>query len=104
MVSTLAAKTHKTMHHCDTDETMVCARLTWTMPGAPANTVVPQVPLFEKDEHGASGKSKYIMGKRNWTAAAVDTAAGELVFDIRVECGNGNTTGCDVLLPYFRTR
>jgi hypothetical protein len=62
--------------------------------------------LFEKDEHGASGKSKYIMGKRNWTAAAVDTVSGELVFDIRVEYerGNGNTTGCGVLSSSFRSR
>ncbi|OBZ75883.1 hypothetical protein A0H81_04778 [Grifola frondosa] len=46
MVSTLATKTHRTLHHLDTDESMI--------------------PIFETDTNGTAPKSKYIMGRRNW--------------------------------------
>jgi hypothetical protein len=75
MVGTLASKTHRTMHYCDTDESMV--------------------PLFTQDPDGSSSKSKYIMGKRNWTAVTWDPSTGEMLYDIRVEKekGCGQTVG-----------
>ncbi|OCH90292.1 hypothetical protein OBBRIDRAFT_812785 [Obba rivulosa] len=81
MVSTLATKTHRTLHHADTDESMI--------------------PLFEKDPNGNAPKSRYIMGKRNWCSARWDPTSGDLVFDIRVEIekGRGTTTGYVVRAP-----
>ncbi|EMD34460.1 hypothetical protein CERSUDRAFT_97712 [Gelatoporia subvermispora B] len=81
MVATLASKTHKTLHHADTDESMV--------------------PLFDKDPNGTAAKSKYIMGKRNWCSARWDPASGDMVFDIRVEIekGHGTTAGYAVRAP-----
>ncbi|KAG9318865.1 adenylate cyclase associated N terminal-domain-containing protein [Chiua virens] len=70
MVSTLATKTHKTLHHADTDEVMM--------------------PLFTHEPDGTPRvKNKYIMGRRNWCATWWDQSSGELVFDIRVEKGKG---------------
>jgi len=70
MVSTLANKTHKTLHHAETDETMI--------------------PLFTHDPDGTPrDKNKFIMGRRNWCAVWWDRNSGELVFDIRVEKGKG---------------
>ncbi|KAI0747647.1 hypothetical protein C8Q80DRAFT_1353629 [Daedaleopsis nitida] len=82
MVSALSTKTHKTLHHEETDETMI--------------------PAFEKDTDGKSSpKSKYIMGKRNWCSVKYDATSGELVWDIRVEIakGRGETTGYVVRSP-----
>ncbi|CCM03699.1 uncharacterized protein FIBRA_05845 [Fibroporia radiculosa] len=81
MVSTLATKTHRTLHHLQTDETMI--------------------PLFDKDTNGQSPKSKYIMGRRNWCAVRSDRGTGELVFNIRVEIekGGGRTVGYAVRAP-----
>ncbi|PFH52428.1 hypothetical protein AMATHDRAFT_74220 [Amanita thiersii Skay4041] len=69
MVSSLATKTHKTMHHANTDETMV--------------------PLFTNGTSGSTRKQKYIMGKRNWCQIEWDPCNGELVFDLRVEKEKG---------------
>jgi hypothetical protein len=81
MVGSLAGKTHKAMHYCDTDETMI--------------------PLFDKDTNGSNNKQKFIMGKRNWTAVSWDPRSGDLVFDIRVEIerGGGQTKGYAVNAP-----
>ncbi|KAK7689123.1 hypothetical protein QCA50_007814 [Cerrena zonata] len=75
MVGTLATKTHRTLHHMDTDESMM--------------------PVFEVDTDGSAPKSKYIMGRRNWCSVTWDPASGDLVFDIRVEKrkGYGETVG-----------
>lgn len=75
MVSTLATKTHRTLHHMDTDETMA--------------------PIFVTDPNGQSAKSKYIMGRRNWCSVQWDGRTGDLRFDIRVEKekGHGETFG-----------
>ncbi|PIL30524.1 hypothetical protein GSI_07224 [Ganoderma sinense ZZ0214-1] len=75
MVSTLSTKTHRTLHHEETDETMI--------------------PIFDKDTDGSAPKSKYIMGKRNWCSVKWDPSTGDLIWDIRVEIskGNGTTTG-----------
>ncbi|KAH7912158.1 hypothetical protein BJ138DRAFT_1005044 [Hygrophoropsis aurantiaca] len=69
MVSTLATKTHRTMHYAETDETMY--------------------PLFSHEPDGTSRKNKFIMGRRNWCAAWWDFHTGEMVFDIRVEREKG---------------
>ncbi|KZT11642.1 uncharacterized protein LAESUDRAFT_720903 [Laetiporus sulphureus 93-53] len=81
MVSSLATKTHRTMHHMDTDETMV--------------------PIFEKEPNGSPAKSKYIMGRRNWCAVRWDQDTGDLVFDIRIEeeKGVGRTVGYAIRSP-----
>ncbi|TFK88792.1 hypothetical protein K466DRAFT_575189 [Polyporus arcularius HHB13444] len=81
MVSTLSTKTHRTLHHADTDETMI--------------------PIFERDPDGSAPKSKYIMGRRNWCSVRWDPQTGDLVWDIRVEIqkGNGQTSGYVVRAP-----
>ncbi|KAI0806950.1 hypothetical protein C8Q74DRAFT_1312933 [Fomes fomentarius] len=81
MVSTLATKTHRTLHHEQTDECMI--------------------PVFERDTDGSAPKSKYIMGRRNWCSVKWEPASGDLVWDIRVEIskGNGITTGYVVRSP-----
>ncbi|KIJ16745.1 hypothetical protein PAXINDRAFT_180062 [Paxillus involutus ATCC 200175] len=82
MVSTLATKTHKTLHHAETDEIML--------------------PLFPQEPNGTPRvKNKYIMGRRNWCAVRWDFNTGELVFDIRVEKekGFGESVGYEVRTP-----
>lgn len=81
LVSTLATKVHKTMHHVETDETM------W--------------PVFETDPDGSTRKQKYIMARRNWCHISWDSSTGELIFDIRVERekGVGDTVGYMVKAP-----
>lgn len=81
MVGTLATKTHRTMHRCDTDETMI--------------------PVFTRSTSGGPPKSKYIMGHRNYCAVTRDVTSGDLVFDIRVEKerGFGQTVGYPVRAP-----
>ncbi|KAF9533418.1 hypothetical protein CPB83DRAFT_845226 [Crepidotus variabilis] len=78
MVSSLATKVHKTLHHIETDETML--------------------PIFTMEPNGQSRKQKYIMGRRNWCRAEMDDRSGELIFDIRVERekGYGVTTGYEL--------
>ena len=80
MVSMLSGKTHKTMHHVETDEKMV--------------------PIFTQDTTGGSPKSKFIMGKRNYSIIERDTADGDLACEIRVEIekGIGKTVGCVLVL------
>ncbi|KZV99091.1 hypothetical protein EXIGLDRAFT_712467 [Exidia glandulosa HHB12029] len=75
MVSMLSGKTHKTMHHVETDEKMV--------------------PVFTKDTTGASPRSRFIMGKRNYSIIERDSASGDLACEIRVEIekGVGKTVG-----------
>ncbi|KAL1947332.1 hypothetical protein VTO73DRAFT_14293 [Trametes versicolor] len=81
MVSALSSKTHRTLHHADTDETML--------------------PIFEKDTDGSQPKSKYIMGRRNWCSVKFDNSSGDLIWDIRIEIrkGYGQTTGYTVRSP-----
>ncbi|KAI0329832.1 hypothetical protein GY45DRAFT_827575 [Cubamyces sp. BRFM 1775] len=81
MVSTLATKTHRTLHHAETDEIMV--------------------PIFEKDTDGSQPKSKYIMGRRNWCSVRWEPTSGDLIYDIRVEIqkGYGQTTGYTIRSP-----
>ncbi|KAM6500879.1 hypothetical protein JOM56_003893 [Amanita muscaria] len=81
MVSSLAGKAHKALHHIETDETMV--------------------PLFVDDTDGSQRKQKYIMGKRNWCQVDWDPYSGELVFDLRVEQkkGVGTTVGYPTRVP-----
>ncbi|KII89007.1 hypothetical protein PLICRDRAFT_53502 [Plicaturopsis crispa FD-325 SS-3] len=69
MVSTLATKTHKTMHYADTDESML--------------------PLFVTETNGSNRKQRYIMGQRNWCSVQWDNTTGDLKFDIRVEKAKG---------------
>ncbi|KAF7304654.1 C-CAP/cofactor C-like domain-containing protein [Mycena kentingensis (nom. inval.)] len=80
MVSSLASKKHRTMHHADTDESMVA--------------------LFKTETAtGKSRKQAYIMGQRNW--CQVWWEEGDWVFDIRVEKqkGAGETVGFSVRAP-----
>ena len=95
MVSTLSTKTHRTLHHEQTDETMVRASCLYDLDVARSYPSL-QIPIFERDPDGSSPKSKYIMGRRNWCAAQWDALSGDLVFDIRVEKdkGCGQTVGC----------
>ncbi|KAH9926121.1 uncharacterized protein B0H18DRAFT_1085075 [Fomitopsis serialis] len=80
MVSSLATKTHRTLHRISTDETMI--------------------PLFEKEPNGQPAKSKCIMGRRNWCAVWWETS-GDLVFDMRVEIekGIGRTASYPIRAP-----
>ncbi|KAJ7905339.1 hypothetical protein B0H14DRAFT_3078826 [Mycena olivaceomarginata] len=79
MVSSLASKNHKTMHHNETDETMI--------------------PIFTTETNGKPRKQKFIMGRRNW--CQVNYEDDEWVFDIRVEKekGMGQTVGYSVRTP-----
>ncbi|KAL0947072.1 hypothetical protein HGRIS_013213 [Hohenbuehelia grisea] len=82
MVSTLATKVHRTLHHVETDETMV--------------------PVFETEPHdGTKRKQKFVMGKRNWCSARLDDQSGELVFVINVEKekGHGKTAPYEIRAP-----
>jgi len=81
MVGALATKTHRTLHHMDTDESMI--------------------PVFNVDTNGSQPKSKYIMGRRNWCSVTWDSMSGDLVFDVRVEKekGHGETVGYAVRAP-----
>jgi hypothetical protein len=80
-VSSLANKVHRTLHHTETDETMI--------------------PLFLKDPDGSARKQKYIMARRNWCAVDYDSSNGDLIFDIRVEKqkGYGETVGYSIAVP-----
>ncbi|EAU88219.2 plasma membrane protein [Coprinopsis cinerea okayama7 len=81
MVSSLATKVHKTLHHIDTDEIMI--------------------PVFTHDPSGSPRKQKFIMGRRNWCRVDRDDSTGSLVFDIRVERekGYGATVGYTTTVP-----
>ncbi|KAF8631431.1 hypothetical protein AX17_005108 [Amanita inopinata Kibby_2008] len=69
MVSSLAPKTHKTLHHIETDETML--------------------PIFSNDTNGSARKQKHVMGRRNWCQVDWDPSSGDLVFDLRIEKEKG---------------
>ncbi|KAJ7109226.1 hypothetical protein C8R44DRAFT_280276 [Mycena epipterygia] len=79
LVSSLASKNHKTMHHSDTDESMI--------------------PIFKTETNGKPRKQKFIMGRRNW--CQVDWDDGAWVFEICVEKekGIGQTVGYSVRSP-----
>ncbi|KAJ7172632.1 hypothetical protein C8R46DRAFT_158797 [Mycena filopes] len=79
MVSSLASKNHKTLHHLETDETMI--------------------PIFQTETNGKPRKQKFIMGRRNW--CQVDYEDGEWVFEIHVEKekGTGQTVGYSIRTP-----
>ncbi|KAF8061567.1 hypothetical protein FPV67DRAFT_1563868 [Lyophyllum atratum] len=81
MVSTLATKVHKTLHHIETDETMM--------------------PIFQNETNGQPRKQKFIMGRRNWCKVVWEPQTGDLIFDIRVEKekGLGETVGYSVHTP-----
>ncbi|THH08214.1 hypothetical protein EW145_g2858 [Phellinidium pouzarii] len=81
LVTNRASKTHQTLHFADTDETMV--------------------PVFMRDTDGSTGKSKVVMGRRNYCIADCDASTGDLVFDIRVEKekGYGTTVGYIIKAP-----
>jgi len=81
MVSSLATKTHKSLHHVETDETMF--------------------PLFLTDTDGTQRKQKHIMGKRNWCQVDWDPRTAELTFDLRIEAekGRGTTVGYPIRVP-----
>ncbi|KAL4076965.1 hypothetical protein V8B97DRAFT_1866259 [Scleroderma yunnanense] len=82
MVSTLATKTHKTLHYAQTDETMM--------------------PIFTHEPDGTPRmKNKYIMGRRNWCAIRWDRSTRDVVFDLRVEKekGVGTSVGYEVRAP-----
>lgn len=76
MVNQLATKVHKTLHHAETDETML--------------------PLFAVDTDGASRKQKFVMGRRNWSSINWDSSTGNLLFVLRVEKEKGG----GVTVPY----
>ncbi|KAG8733397.1 hypothetical protein FRC11_006588 [Ceratobasidium sp. 423] len=81
MVGMLADRPHKTMHYCDTDESMI--------------------PLFRMDTDGTPLKQPYIMGRRNYASVELDEQTGHLNFDIRIEKtkGVGETVGYLVQAP-----
>ncbi|QRW27563.1 adenylyl cyclase-associated protein 1 [Rhizoctonia solani] len=81
MVGMLADRPHKTMHYCDTDESMI--------------------PLFRTDTDGTPLKQPYIMGRRNYTSVELDDQTGNLNFDIRIERvkGSGDTVSYPVIAP-----
>ncbi|KAF8232307.1 hypothetical protein L208DRAFT_1272706 [Tricholoma matsutake] len=81
MVSSLATKVHKTLHHIETDEAMI--------------------PIFDTETNGTPRKQKFIMGRRNWCQVEWDPRTGELIFDIRVEKdkGLGQTVGYAIRVP-----
>ncbi|KAJ7285690.1 hypothetical protein C8J57DRAFT_1285547 [Mycena rebaudengoi] len=81
MVSTLAGKTHKTIHHIDTDEFMI--------------------PVFTTETNGKPRKQKFVMGRRNWCRVNWDADSGEWVYELRVEKekGVGETVGYSVTSP-----
>ena len=98
LVSSLASKTHKTLHYAETDETMV------HLPSCPCfvnRTHYPQVPLFEREPDGSSRGQRYIMGRRNYCEIDWDRSSGDVIFDVRIEKGKGvgQTVGC-VSSPY----
>lgn len=98
LVSSLASKNHKTMHHSDTDESMVSlARL--SLYGGQKNSTVRQIPIFKTETNGKPRKQKFIMGRRNW--CQVDWDDGAWVFEICVEKekGIGQTVGYSVRSP-----
>ncbi|KAL1680859.1 hypothetical protein EV122DRAFT_206983 [Schizophyllum commune] len=81
LVSSLASKTHKTLHYAETDETMV--------------------PLFEREPDGSSRGQRYIMGRRNYCEIDWDRSSGDVIFDVRIEKekGVGQTVGYTVRAP-----
>lgn len=87
MVSTLATKTHRTLHHVETEEVMVCLE---SLDNPAPISYFLQLPLFTKEPDGSNRiKNKYIMGRRNWCAVSYDPRSHELEFDIRVEKEKG---------------
>ncbi|ESK96912.1 plasma membrane protein [Moniliophthora roreri MCA 2997] len=81
MVSSLATKTHKTLHHIETDEVML--------------------PIFTMETDDSPRKQKYIMGKRNWCMTSWDESTGDLIFDIRVEKEKGCGHSKGYVEPWF---
>jgi len=81
LVGVLGKKTHKTLHHAQTDEVMV--------------------PLFKKDTDGTPLKANLVMGRRNWCQVEWDQPSGDLIFDIRVERakGHGNSVSYAIRAP-----
>ncbi|KAH8833526.1 hypothetical protein DL96DRAFT_1456583 [Flagelloscypha sp. PMI_526] len=79
LVSSLATKTHRTLHKVDTDEAML--------------------PVFDKETNGNPRKQKYIMGARNWCGVRHEN--GSMVYTIQVEKdkGVGTTVPYSVSVP-----
>lgn len=99
MVSSLASKNHKTMHHNETDETMVRCLFELNTRDSIASSTNQQIPIFTTETNGKPRKQKFIMGRRNW--CQVNYENDEWVFDIRVEKekGMGQTVGYSVRTP-----
>ncbi|KAF9452283.1 hypothetical protein P691DRAFT_795246 [Macrolepiota fuliginosa MF-IS2] len=76
MVNQLSSKVHKTLHHAQTDETML--------------------PLFATDTDGSQRKQKYVMGRRNWCSVDWEPGNGNLLFTLRVE----KEKGIGITAPY----
>ncbi|GAA5978118.1 hypothetical protein JCM10908_004235 [Rhodotorula pacifica] len=72
LVSKLGKKTHKTLHHADTNEELI--------------------PLFTEDTDGSKPKSTTVMGRRNYCMGDYDNATGEVQFTICVEKSQGSGT------------
>lgn len=87
MVSSLSTNTHRTLHHLDTDESMVSPSIIFFV--VHSNGLLSQLPIFVKDTNGSTPKSRYIMGRRNWCCVDYDQATHDLVYDIRVEKEKG---------------
>ncbi|KAH8928879.1 hypothetical protein BT69DRAFT_1256947 [Atractiella rhizophila] len=81
MTNKLATKKHKTMHYCDTDETME--------------------GLFEIDTDGNKLKNKYILGRRNYAVVDYLAPNTELQFTFQVEItkGGGDTKSYPISAP-----
>jgi hypothetical protein len=94
LVNWWSKKTHRTLHHADTDEEMV-SQYPAMCHGTQTNEAGDQVPIFKRDTDGSKPKSKYIMGRRNWCEITLEETSGDLSFDIRVEKkqGYGETVG-----------
>jgi hypothetical protein len=74
-----ASKTHRAMHYYDTGESMT--------------------PLLTQDPQSSFGKSKYVMGKWNWTAVTWDPSTSVVLYDIRVGKEKRARADCWVGLP-----
>jgi hypothetical protein len=93
LVNWWSKKTHRTLHHADTDEEMVSQYSAMYLDST--NKEGDQLPIFKSDTDESKRKGKYIMGRRNWCEITLEETSGDLSFDIRVEKrkGYGETVG-----------
>lgn len=98
MVSSLATKVHRTLHHIETDESMVRPFIGSMFVNV--KDIGSQIPLFDVEPHDGSKRSqKFIMGKRNWCGVRWDGQTGDLVFTLFIEKekGGGQTKGYEII-------